>query len=282
MLDIFLERIRQKHRTYPYPKKDPAMPPLFRGLPALQEYTATTRAQWDDCIAVCPAEALFLDEEGIALDMGKCTFCGACALKDPGNFVQTCAGTDKGTPSVGKGVEDDPSGMVRFSGCWQLASTKREALIIRPGYDGTPPPVVVDPALQQLFTKSFRFRQVSAGGCNACEADLNVLTTLAFDISRFGMDFVASPRHADAMAITGPVARNMQEALIKVDNAMPKPRISIAVGACAISGGLFHGDDNKQGANGAEPHLEVDLYIPGCPPHPYTILDGFLRFLGRI
>ena len=141
---------------------------------------------------------------------------------------------------------------------------------------------MVEPALQKLFTRSFRFRQVSAGGCNACEADLNVLTTLAFDISRFGMDFVASPRHADAMAITGPVTRNMQGALMKVDNAMPKPRISMAVGACAISGGLFHSAENKQQADGVESHMDVDLYIPGCPPHPYTILDGFLRFLGRI
>lgn len=285
MLDIFVERIRQKHRTYPYPKKDPAMPPLFKGLPILHEYTGDTCLQWEDTMAQCPADALFLDDEGVGLDMGKCTFCGACAQREPGNFLREHESVfePSRTHEGGKhSITVDNGGLVCFSGCWQLASTDRRALIIRPGQGISPPPVVVDTALQALFTKSFRFRQVSAGGCNACEADLNVLTTLAFDISRFGMDFVASPRHADAMAITGPVTRNMQGALLKVDNAMPKPRISIAVGACAISGGLFNSQDNKQQADGVEPHLDVDLYIPGCPPHPYTILDGFLRFLGRI
>lgn len=334
MLDILLERIRQKHRTYPYPQKDPVMPPLFKGLPVLQEYTGATRQQWEDSMAQCPSGALFCDSEGIALDMGKCTFCGACAQKEPGVFLHCedsrVSSTSKLLDTHESGMSGEASGssqppvkspakpqgkppvktpaslqatrntafkvdggkygdalinnggLVGFSRCWQLASTDRQALIIRPGRSISPPPVVVEPALQKLFTKSFRFRQVSAGGCNACEADLNVLTTLAFDISRFGMDFVASPRHADAMAITGPVTRNMQGALIKVDNAMPKPRISMAVGACAISGGLFHSPENKQQANGVEPHMDVDLYIPGCPPHPYTILDGFLRFLGRI
>jgi Ni,Fe-hydrogenase III small subunit len=121
---------------------------------------------------------------------------------------------------------------------------------------------------------------VSAGGCNACEADVNVLGTIGWDIGRFGIQFVASPRHADGLLITGPVSRNMELAVRKTYAAVPPPKLVIAVGACAIAGGPFIG--HPQIRNGAESILPVDLYIPGCPPHPLTILDGLLRFLGRI
>ena len=257
MLDIAVQRILQKYRTYPYPDKAPVMPPRFRGRPVLHERLNENPAIVEPLQGICPVKALGKDEQGCFLDMGRCTFCGECA------------------------AQKEASGLVRFSGDWQLAASRREDLYIRPGQEG-PPPVTLDAELRKLFARSFRFRQVSAAGCNACEADLNVLTTLAFDLGRFGMEFVASPRHADAMAVTGPVTRNMVLALHKVDTAMPRPRLVIAVGACAISGGLFASDASWQNANGLEPHLPVDLYIPGCPPHPYTILDGFLRLLGRV
>jgi Ni,Fe-hydrogenase III small subunit len=121
---------------------------------------------------------------------------------------------------------------------------------------------------------------VSAGGCNACEADTNVLGTPVFDLGRFGIQFVASPRHADGLLITGPVSQNMELALRKTYDAVPSPRIVIAVGACAISGGAFAG--NPEVCDGVRGVVPVDLYIPGCPPHPWTILDGMLRLLGRI
>jgi Ni,Fe-hydrogenase III small subunit len=121
---------------------------------------------------------------------------------------------------------------------------------------------------------------VSAGGCNACEADVNVLGTVVFDLGRFGIQFVASPRHADGLLITGALSQNMRLAVEKTWAAVPAPKLVIAVGACAISGGPYAG--HPEVLNGVEALLPVDLYVPGCPPHPITILDGVLRLLGRI
>ena len=279
MLDIFLERFRQKHRTVAYPKAAPALPPRFRGRPFIDagRCPAAGGAGCDLCRSVCPTGAISRFDDGPGLDMGLCTFCGLCA--------SAC-----------------PQKALAFTTDWRLASTDRRALMIRPlpyapgGEHGARassdpaderrfslPELPVAPCPAAGFSRSFRLRQVTAAGCGACEADLNVLTTVVFDISRFGMDFVASPRHADGLVLTGPVPRNMREALIKCHNAMPAPKPLIAVGACAISGGLFRKDDafdSGQQAEGCLPHLPADLFIPGCPPHPYTELDGLLRFLG--
>lgn len=138
----------------------------------------------------------------------------------------------------------------------------------------------LDERMRRIFGRSLKLRQVSAGGCNACEADVNVLNTIVFDLGRFGIQFVASPRHADGLLVTGPVTEHMRLALGKTYEAVPDPKLVIAVGACAISGGPYANRPETHG--GADSVVPVDLYVPGCPPHPVTVLDGLLRLLGRL
>lgn len=138
----------------------------------------------------------------------------------------------------------------------------------------------LDAKMQRLFGRSLRLRSVVAGSCNGCEAELAALGNVVFDLARFGVQFVASPRHADGLVLTGAVNTNMKRALYETWEATPAPRIVIAVGACAINGGPFRG--STEVGNGVPEDIPVDLWVPGCPPHPFTILDGMLRLLGRL
>jgi Ni,Fe-hydrogenase III small subunit len=161
---------------------------------------------------------------------------------------------------------------------YRLAARSRADLVVRGRAE--PRATMLDEKLRRLFGRSLKLRQVSAGGCNGCESDVNVLGTIVFDLGRFGVQMVASPRHADGLLITGPVTQNMRLALKKTYDAVPAPKIVIAVGACAIAGGPYI--DHPEVLNGADAAVPVDLYIPGCPPHPFTILDGLLGLLGRL
>ena len=167
---------------------------------------------------------------------------------------------------------------ITFSQEYRLANMTREKLIVRSGeiYEPERP---TDREFLRFCSKSLKIRQISAGGCAACELDFNVLGTLAWDMGRFGIQVVASPRHADCILVTGPVSKNMLLALKKGYEAAPHPVWVIACGACAISGGIYQ--DSPETMGGIEEILKPDLYVPGCPPHPTTLLEGMLRLMNR-
>jgi Ni,Fe-hydrogenase III small subunit/ferredoxin len=248
MIKAMLARLQQGHRTISFPKGTPALPERFRGRPIVD--SSKCAADCKLCVDNCPTGAIKKENNVLSIDLGRCLFCAQCE----GNC--SC-------------------GAIKFSGEYRLAAKTQDDLILR-GQEMKLADAL-DKRMKKLFGRSLKLRQVSAGGCNACEADTNVLGTVVYDLGRFGVQFVASPRHADGLLITGPVTENMKLALEKTYDAVPDPKITIAVGACAISGGPYV--DLPQVHNGADKIIPVDLYIPGCPPHPLTILDGLLRLL---
>jgi Ni,Fe-hydrogenase III small subunit len=134
--------------------------------------------------------------------------------------------------------------------------------------------------IQKLLRRSLAIREVDAGSCNGCELEIVALNNPIYDLERFGIQFVASPRHADMLLVTGPVTRNMELALLKTYRAMPEPRLVVAVGACGISGGIF--GKNYASLGGVDNVVPVDVYIPGCPPRPQALLHGILLGVGRL
>jgi len=249
MFDILKNRLAQGHRTLAFPKGEVKLPERFRGQPVLDPTKCPEGCR--ACEEACPVGAI--QAAPLRLDAGACLYCPACQA--------AC-----------------PHGAVRFTNDLRLAASSRDDLRLQEA-KALKLASALDAKLRKLFGRSLKLRQVSAGGCNACEADLNVLNINVFDLGRFGIQYVASPRHADAMVVTGPVSANMRRALVETYEAIPSPRLVIAVGACAISGGPYAGAEQ---VCGIPKEIPVDLYIPGCPPHPLTMLDGYLRLMGRL
>jgi Ni,Fe-hydrogenase III small subunit/NAD-dependent dihydropyrimidine dehydrogenase PreA subunit len=237
----------------------------LKGLPRIDDASCNGCAE---CIAVCPTGAI--SGEPISIDTGRCVFCSDC--------VRAC-----------------PRHSISFSDDFHLASLGRNALVIArtPAHpasgtggaglgSGASEEELAERGKQEfhrIFGRSIRFRQVSAGGCNGCEMELNACSNVNFDMQRFGIEFVASPRHADGIVVTGPVTAEMAGPLEDAFENVPDPRIVVAVGACAISGGVFTGSDSID-RSFFDRH-PADLYIPGCPPHPLTFINGVLELIGR-
>ncbi|MBI5092850.1 MAG: NADH-quinone oxidoreductase subunit NuoB [Candidatus Hydrogenedentes bacterium] len=250
MIEIITTRLKQGHRTTKFPLESPTLPGRYRGRPNVDPSKCADGCQ--QCVDACPTGAIRV-ANGLTLDLGKCLFCTACG--------EAC-----------------PQGAITQTQDYRLAVSRRDDLLLKGGEFRLAGRMRDE--LYRILGRALRLREVSAGGCNACESDVNVLNTVGWDLSRFGIQIVASPRHADGLLITGPVTENMKFALEKTYEAVPAPKLVIAVGACAISGGPYI--DQNETHNGAQSVVPVDLYVPGCPPHPLTILDGLLRLIGKI
>jgi Ni,Fe-hydrogenase III small subunit/Pyruvate/2-oxoacid:ferredoxin oxidoreductase delta subunit len=265
--------------TVNYPAESAKISERFRGRPSFDF------DKWKDArpaAEVCPTGAISLSEKGdsqkVTVDYGLCVFCGLCA-------------------------EATSDQAVRITQEFELATSDRRNLVLTAEYtlnaDRTHRRLRrVDRQLvnaetaienlgqkaretiQKILGRSLAIREVDAGSCNGCELEIVALNNPVHDIERFGIQFVASPRHADMLLVTGPVTRNMELALLKTYRAMAEPKVVVAVGACGISGGIF--GVNYASLGGVDKVLPVDVYIPGCPPRPQALLHGILLAIGRL
>jgi len=262
-----LKKIIQYPRvTQVYPN-GPLDTGMFRGTPEIDPALCT---QCDICLKRCPTGAIVHGEsdgqsvEQVGINYDTCIFCNLC--------VEVC-----------------PNGAAHNSPAFELAKKSRSELRLTPIVveEQNLPDLsygMMEELLQQkiknIFGRSLNIREVDAGSCNACDLEINALNNPVNDLTRLGMHFVASPRHADMLLVTGTATRNMELALVKTYNATPEPKLVVAVGACACSGGIFR--DSYATRNGIDGIVPVDVYVPGCPPRPQAVLYGILKALDRI
>ena len=289
MFDLLRKSLSVGVVTSRYPDAPLQISPRARGKPVIDW------ANWRDArpaCAVCPTGAIVAADDPeqptaapsgtrtVVFDLGLCVFCGLCADVDPA---------------------------IRMTNQCELAAPRREDLTARATYtlkaDGTHAGLISQPAqtvaprqsqqqsldalgqriserASKVLGRSLHIREVDAGSCNGCEIEIVGLTSPIYDLERFGIHFVASPRHADMLLVTGPVTRNMELALKKTYDATPDPRLVVAVGACGCSGGIF--GRNYATVGSVDQVIPVDVYVPGCPPNPHALLHGILTAVGRL
>jgi Ni,Fe-hydrogenase III small subunit/NAD-dependent dihydropyrimidine dehydrogenase PreA subunit len=226
-----------------------SLPATFRGKPKIDSSRCPDGCA--KCVEACPTGAISANP--LTIDLGACVFCPLC--------TEVC-----------------PEEAISYTNNYKMVASSREGLLLRHDCDVTAE--ASSREIKRLFGRSLKLRSVSAGGCNGCESELNALGNVNFDMSRFGIEFVASPRHADGVVISGTTTLTMAHALEATYQAVPAPKLLILFGTCAISGGIFQGSNELARAL-LEKH-KIDLYVPGCPPHPLTFIHGLLVYLRKL
>lgn len=241
-------RVRMSQGTQYVRDVRTATPIGFFGRPRIAPGPCPTEC--NECIAVCPTAAI--RREPLAIDLGRCVFCAECTAVCPDHKIE---------------LTSDP----------RMGATRREDLIVTAD-TAEQTRLRANEGFQRIFRRSLRMRQVSAGGCNGCELELGATVNVNFDLGRYGIEWVASPRHADALVLSGTLTKTMKDAVRLAWDAMPDPRFVVATGACAISGGLYEGASGVE--RGFLDEVIPSLYVPGCPPHPLTFVNAILDLLG--
>ncbi len=279
MFKIIQKTIRTGIVTKAYPAEVAQISEHFRGRPHF-DFEKWTDAR--PAAEVCPTGAISVHDSNnsrtVTVDYGLCVFCGLCAEASPDEAVRITQEFELATPNRHNLVLTAEY-MLNADGTHRQLGTVRRGS----GNTGADTESVGRQAretIRKVLGRSLAIREVDAGSCNGCEVEIVALNNPIHDIERFGIHFVASPRHADMLLVTGPVTRNMELALLKTYQAMPEPRVVVAVGACGISGGIF--GKNYASLGGVDNIVPVDVYIPGCPPRPQALLHGILLAIGRL
>jgi len=279
MFKIIQKLITSGIVTTSYPDKPAQISEHFRGRPSFDFQ------KWQDArpaADVCPTGAISLHDAGnsrkVTVDYGLCVYCGLCSEASADKAVQITKEFELATATRGSLVLTAEYALNNDGTHRRLESVRRGSGDAQGNID-----TIGQKARERIWKvlgRSLAIREVDAGSCNGCELEIVALNNPIYDIERFGIHFVASPRHADMLLVTGPVTRNMELALLKTYRAMPGPKLVVAVGACGISGGIF--GKNYASLGGVDQVLPVDVYIPGCPPRPQALLHGILLAIGRL